>query len=222
MSFNSDVTNIVHRFKVNTKPREYLLREKSEKNVSYSRNSVKCCFKIYGRNYFSIFLFLTYYNFVNNYRNSYRNKTIKRVLLIGYIESISFFPFARYIIFILWLHFRNTVTLHLQTSINSTYSDKQQSCKNSTSIDTFTHQEKYQLFVFTWSMATPFHLPCPTSHSPRTFNGTTLVHRISLCTQRQIYDTARDVDVQTSSRLPLAVVSTEVRNNVSLAGVWNQ
>jgi len=67
---------------------------------------------------------------------------------------------------------QHTVTLHLQTSINSTYSDKQQSCKNSTSIDTFTHQEKYQLFVFTWSTATPFHLPCPTSHSPRTSNGT--------------------------------------------------
>lgn len=38
----------------------------------------------------------------------------------------------------------------------------------------------------------PFHLPCPTSHSPRTFNGTATPYATHpLCTRRQIYDTAR-------------------------------
>lgn len=70
----------------------------------------------------------------------------------------------------------------------------------------------------------PSCLPKP-PHSPRTFSGATLARRIPLCAQRhRIYTTlyARHRYIDEPSRLPSVAVSTEVRNNVSLADVWNR
>lgn len=86
--------------------------------------------------------------------------------------SLSLFFYSRDIFF-------RISTFHLCLKYTSTSEDIHQldTTKNRwiakvSPIDTFMHEEKYQLFVFTWSVATPFYLPCPTSHSPRTLNGT--------------------------------------------------
>lgn len=86
-----------------------------------------------------------------------------------------------------------TQHIYICTHSSVRHNEEKRSRKNSTSIDTFTHQEKYQLFVFTRSTATPFRLPCPTSHSPRTFNSTSALvhHHPALYTASDIRHCAR-------------------------------
>lgn len=67
----------------------------------------------------------------------------------------------------------------------------------------------------------------PASNSPRTLDDGAQPSYIAspFIYGGRIYDTRRETSMYSYRRapqLPTAVVSTEVRNNVSLAGVWNQ
>lgn len=139
-----------------------------------------------------------------------------------------FFPLSQDTLFSYSDSISATQRLCIRTHPSIRYNEEQRSRKNSThSIDTFTHQEKYQALCFYMVDSNPAPSSLPNLAFSAYFQRRSRsLHRIPLCTQRQIYDTARDVDVQTSPRLlpvvVVVVVSTEVRNNVSLAGVWNR
>lgn len=152
-------TNVTqHRFKVNTKSRSSLrhwgksrkTRVEAEISMNVTKHTDKTIFRLL------LFLDLAHCNSVNNrqYGNTSTCNTFNWTRRVEW----RFFPGrTRYTIFVLWLHFCNTAhtSTHICTHPWIRYNQEQPSRKNSTSIDTFTHQEKYQLFVFTWSMATP-------------------------------------------------------------------
>lgn len=83
-----------------------------------------------------------------------------------------------------------------------------------------TRKNTSSLFLHGWWQPRSIFLA---SHSPRTLNGTQPSYTASPFIHGVGYTTLGAMSMYgRAPQLPSAIVSTEVRNNVSLAGVWNQ